>query len=207
MKKRPIRTALRELLRLPAVLKAVRETTGSQAPITLPMWFIQKVLGVNREAYWPMHFTSRVGCAHNILVGIASAPGWSPGCYIQGLGKIRIGDYSMLAANVGIISANHDPEDHSKHILGEVNIGRYCWIGLGAVILPNVTLGDFTVVGANSVVTKSFPEGYCIVAGNPAKQIRKLAPEKCIAYREPHEYNGYITVSEFPIYRYEKLKV
>lgn len=207
MSKGVILPALRELRHLPAVLRAIKETKGSQAPVTLPTWFIQKVLGVNREAYWPMHFTSRVGCAQNILAGIASAPGWSPGCYIQGLGKIRIGDYSMLAANVGIISSNHDPEDHSKHILGEVNIGRYCWIGLGAVILPNVTLGDFTVVGANSVVTKSFPDGHCIIGGNPAKLIRELSPEKCVAYREEHEYNGYVPASEFPIFRYENLKV
>lgn len=42
------------------------------------------------------------------------------------------------------------------------------------MILPGITLGDNTIVGAGSVVTKSFPEGNCIIAGNPAKKIRDL---------------------------------
>lgn len=46
-----------------------------------------------------------------------------------------------------------------------VRIGRKCWIGMNAVILPGVTLGDHTVVGAGAVVSRSFPEGHCIVAG------------------------------------------
>lgn len=45
---------------------------------------------------------------------------------------------------------------------------------MNAVILPGVKLGDHTVVGAGSVVTKSFEEGYCVVAGNPGRQIRRL---------------------------------
>lgn len=43
-----------------------------------------------------------------------------------------------------------------------------------SIILPGVVLGDHTIVGAGSVVTHSFPEGYCILAGNPAKIVRKL---------------------------------
>ncbi|MEQ1824103.1 MAG: DapH/DapD/GlmU-related protein, partial [Fimbriimonadaceae bacterium] len=49
-----------------------------------------------------------------------------------------------------------------------------CWIGMNAVVLPGVTLGDRTVVAAGAVVTKSFPEGWCIVAGVPAKLLRSL---------------------------------
>ncbi len=60
--------------------------------------------------------------------------------------------------------------DTRKHQVGEVRIGKYSWIG----ILPNVVLGDFTVVGAGSVVTKSFQDGYCVIAGNPARIIKKL---------------------------------
>lgn len=202
-----LRVALRELWALPRMRKVIEETKGTQAAVTLSGWFVQKVLGINREAYWPMHFTSKVGCAYNILAGIASAPGWSPGCYIQGLGKIYIGDYTMIAANVGIISANHDVHDHRKHSAGEVRLGNYCWIGMNSSILPGTDLGDFTVVGAGSVVNKSFPEGYCVIAGSPAKVIRKLDPAKCVSYRDQHEYYGYIPSSEFPAFRSSFLKV
>jgi acetyltransferase-like isoleucine patch superfamily enzyme len=48
--------------------------------------------------------------------------------------------------------------------------------------MPGVVLGDFTIVGAGAVVTKSFEEGYCVIAGNPAKIIRQLDKTACIAY-------------------------
>ncbi|WP_371860829.1 DapH/DapD/GlmU-related protein [Terrabacter aerolatus] len=61
------------------------------------------------------------------------------------------------------------------HAAGEpIIIGDDCWIGMNSVILPGVILGSRTTVGAGSVVTKSFPEGNCIVAGNPAKIIKQL---------------------------------
>jgi acetyltransferase-like isoleucine patch superfamily enzyme len=162
------------------------------------MWFMQKVIGFNRGAYWPMHFTSRVNQWQNVLVGIDTSPGYERGCYIQGLGKVFIGDYTEVAQNVGIISANHDVNDHSRHAVSDgVCIGSYCWIGMGAIILPGVTLGDFTVVGAGSVVTKSFPEGYAVVAGNPAGVIRSLDPTTCIRYEYQHEYRGYIKAEKF----------
>jgi acetyltransferase-like isoleucine patch superfamily enzyme len=86
---------------------------------------------------------------------------------------------------VGLISANHDLIDNTKHIKAEpIRIGKFCWIGMNAVILPSVILGDFTTVGAGAVVTKSFPEGYCVLAGNPATVIKYLDKETCELYRK-----------------------
>lgn len=154
-------------------------------------WIIQKVIGINRSAYWPVHFTSRAGNPRNVHIGIYTAPGLSPGCYIQAIGNIYMGDYVLVAPNVGIISANHDVYDVTKHIAKDVRIGSYSWIGMNAVILPGVELGEFTMVGAGSVVTHSFPEGYCVIAGNPAKKIRDLEPEKCVRWKVKYEYIGY----------------
>jgi acetyltransferase-like isoleucine patch superfamily enzyme len=142
----------------------------------------------------------------NIIVGIDSCPGYEPGCYIQGLGRIIIGDYTAIAMNVGIIGANHVSENLQKHDKTETTrIGNYCWIGMNAVILPNVELGDFTVVGAGSVVTKSFSEGYCIIAGNPAKKIRDLDRSKCVRFESKNQYVGYIKKQEFDNFRKRRL--
>ena len=97
------------------------------------------------------------------------------GCYYQAFAPITIGKDVWIAQNVGIITANHDvnnPENHAE--AKPVTIGDSCWIGMNSVILPGVSLGEHTVVGAGAVVTKSFSDGYCVVAGNPAKIIKKL---------------------------------
>ena len=102
----------------------------------------------------------------------------SIGGYFQAIGKIKIGSGTYIGPNVGLITANHDPYDPDVHLEPKpINIGKKCWIGMNSVILPGVTLGDGTVVGAGAVVTKSFEEGHCVIAGNPAKLLRKLDKE------------------------------
>ena len=188
-------------------LQPLYETRRTQTPITVRMWFWQNVLRINKGVYWPVHFSSTVIGSRNIYCGIETCPGYMPGCYIQGIGKIYIGDYTQIAANVGIISANHDPYDNRRHLPSEVHIGQYCWIGMNAVILPGVTLGDFTIVGAGSVVSKSFQEGHCVIGGAPARLIRKLDPAKCVRHRSAYEYNGYIPHADFEAFRCDNLHV
>ncbi len=60
---------------------------------------------------------------------------------------------------------------------GVTKIGSYSWIGMNSVILANVELGDFTIVQAGSMVKDSFPKGYCVIGGNPAKLIKQFPPE------------------------------
>jgi acetyltransferase-like isoleucine patch superfamily enzyme len=138
-----------------------------------------------------MHFSSVVSGVDSIKIGIGTAPGLSPGCYIQGIGGIEIGDYTIVAPNVGIISANHLLHDYSKHIKKGVIIGKYCWIGMNSTVMPGVNLGDHTIVAAGSVVTKSFIEGYCVIAGNPARIIKKIEKTSCIESKNKYLYKGY----------------
>jgi acetyltransferase-like isoleucine patch superfamily enzyme len=100
----------------------------------------------------------------------------SPGTYFQNFsGDITIGKGTYIAPNVGIITANHDLCNLDQHQPGrDVIIGEACWIGMNTVILPGVVLGNRTIVGAGSVVTKSFFEGNVVIAGNPAKIIKAL---------------------------------
>ena len=187
--------------------KFIIETEKSQTTITFKIWFIQKVLGFNKQVYWPMHLSSTVSGHKNIYAGIDTSPGYSPGCYIQGGGKVYIGDYTQIAPNVGIISSNHDLSDSRKEVQGVVKIGKYSWIGMNAVILPNVVLGDFTIVAAGAIVTKSFEEGFCVIGGNPAKLIKKLEKDECIPFSNHIEYNGYIKNNQFEKYRQKNLNV
>lgn len=192
------------LLKIPYFV-FIKNTSGTQVPITFKIWFRQKVLGIHKDVYWPVHPSSKVNQYKNIVIGIETSPGYEPGCYIQGIGKVFIGDYTQIAQNVGIVSANHDVYDNSEYVKKEVRIGKYCWLGMNSVILPGVILGDFTIVGAGSVVTKSFPDGYCVIGGNPARVIKHLEKDKCIPRSNANEYVGYIKADKFEDYRKKKL--
>lgn len=185
------------------------KTQASQTPVGVKMWFLQKILGFNRRVYWPVHHSSIVGDWDKILIGVDTSPGYMPGCYIQGMGGISVGDYTQIAANVGLISQNHDLTDSRAHELIEfpsIEIGKYCWIGMNSVILPGVKLGNFTVVGAGSVVTKSFVDGYCVIAGNPARVIRRLDKSKCLGFENEFEYCGYIKKENMDNFAKSKLR-
>lgn len=187
-----IRKTIKTLLKTLPVIKHWYRTRGTAAAIKPNVWFYQKVLGFNKTAYWPMHFSSVVNGVENIKIGIGTAPGLAPGCYIQGTGKIEIGDYTIIAPNVGIISANHSLYDYSQHEKGSVIIGRYCWIGMNSIIMPNVVLGDHTIVAGGAVVTKKFEGGYCVIGGNPAKIIKNIEKSRCIENTNEFKYKGYL---------------
>lgn len=98
-----------------------------------------------------------------------------PGCLMMSAGGITIDDDAMIAANVQLISNNHDLYERQVITCRPIHIGKHAWIGAGATILPGVTVGDNAVVGAASVVTKDVPAD-TIVAGNPARIIKRIPP-------------------------------
>lgn len=109
--------------------------------------------------------TANVKFGRNIIV--------MPGCLMMSAGGITIDDDVQIAANVQLISNNHDPENCHMITCKPVHICRSVWIGAGATILPGVIIGENAVVGAGSVVTNNV-EPNTIVAGNPAKLIRRI---------------------------------
>ncbi len=141
----------------------------------------QKIMRINSNIPWPTSPFIRISDPENIEFhpdDLNNFQGF--GNYYQNFaGKIVIGRGTYIAPNVGIITANHDPYNLDSHCEGkDVILGRSCWIGMNAVILPGVILGDHTIVGAGSVVTKSFPDGFCVIAGNPARVIKLLDRNK-----------------------------
>jgi maltose O-acetyltransferase len=99
----------------------------------------------------------------------------STGAYIAVFegSNLTVGAGTIWACNVCIQTANHVPGDLFKHDVASVKIGRNCWLANGVVITAGVELGDNVIVGANAVVTKSFPSNV-IIAGVPAKIIAEL---------------------------------
>ena len=98
----------------------------------------------------------------------------SGNCYIQAINGIEIGDRTIFAPGLKMISADHDIKIINKHInTSPIKIGKDCWIGANVIILPEVIIGDNTIIGAGTVVTKSFPDVNQIIVGNPARILRK----------------------------------
>ena len=95
------------------------------------------------------------------------------GSLMMAAGGITIDDDTQIAANVQLISNNHDLEDRNVITCKPVYIGKRVWIGAGSTILPGVSIGENSVIGAGSVVTKDIPADV-IAAGNPCKVIRKI---------------------------------
>jgi acetyltransferase-like isoleucine patch superfamily enzyme len=165
----------------------IKRTLNMRQEMSFSFYFIdfifRKLMRYNARVDWAVHHTATIHNPKNITRGKGVYPGDSPGVYINALNGFTIGDYSNIGPNVGIISANHDVVDNEHHQQAvPIIIGRFCWLGMGCLILPGVTLGDFTIVGAGAVVTKSFPEGYCVLAGNPASVIRLQNKEVCDAF-------------------------
>ena len=134
------------------------------------------LLGQNNTARFPVSPRVAVVCPENIHFHPDDLNNFqSSGIYFQALGPITIGHGTYIAPNVGLITSNHTIGDLEAHDTpSPIVLGENCWIGMNSVILPGVTLGNGTVVGAGSVVTKSFPEGHCVIAGNPARKLRNL---------------------------------
>lgn len=92
---------------------------------------------------------------------------------------ITIGSRTLVGPNVSFYSGTHPLDPVIRHgtqgpELGkEIHVGEDCWIGGNVVVLPGVSIGRGAVVGAGSVVTKNVPD-FTVVAGNPAKVIRKI---------------------------------
>lgn len=133
-----------------------------------------------KGVYWPVGRNTQIMGGENIHFDNSSINIFQqPGCYYQAFAKIIIGKNVWIGQNTGLITANHkltNPEEHEDG--KQIILGDNVWIGMNCVILPGVELGNGTIVGAGSIVTKSFVEGNCVIAGNPAKLIKKIGDVK-----------------------------
>jgi len=154
--------------------------------------FIQKVLRINSHVPWPVHRTSVVKAVEKIERG-TNNPGLSMACYLDGRNGIIIGKDVWIGPKVNLISMNHQIDDYENYVHEDpIIIGDHCWLATGATILVGVRLGNHVVVAAGTVVTRSFPEDDILLAGVPARVVRKLGPYKGSKEREStHIENRY----------------
>ncbi len=99
------------------------------------------------------------------------------GCIIFDCGEVTIGDHAMFGPRAGIYTTNHalDPDERIQNVCisKPVTVGKRVWLGADVKILQGVTIGDDSVIGAGSIVTRDIPSGV-IAAGNPCRVIRKI---------------------------------
>ncbi|MFP4095716.1 MAG: sugar O-acetyltransferase [Cyclobacteriaceae bacterium] len=101
-------------------------------------------------------------------------------CVVLDVSYVRIGSRTLFAPNVQIYTATH-PINHRERASGleyakPVTIGEDVWVGGGAVICPGISIGDRSVIGAGSVVTRDIPSDV-FAAGNPCKVIKAITKE------------------------------
>ena len=120
---------------------------------------------------------------NGISIGKDCMISWGAKLALYPGGKIIIGD--RCTVTYGCVILSHDrskkriyPKDRDRG-KGFVRLGNDVFVGVNSVILCDVTIGDYSIVGAGSVVTKDVPPGV-VVAGNPARVIRKLSSTKSL---------------------------
>src|ERR1043165_5629138 len=116
-------------------------------------FLFRKLLRHNAKAKWALHHTATIHHPQGLSKGIGTYPGDSPGVYINASNGAYVGDFTHLGHTVGLGSGNHNAMENDVMLPSPpIHIGRFCWLGMGAVVLPGVCLGDFTIVGAGAVV-------------------------------------------------------
>lgn len=110
------------------------------------------------------------------------ANGLSLACNIGDENNLRIHDRVSIGPNVILILASHPNMSNLRNIKnkypfievnGTITISQDAWIGAGAIVLPNIRIGECSIVGAGSIVTKDVPP-FTVVAGNPAKEVKTI---------------------------------
>lgn len=142
--------------------------------IRIVNFIFQRFFRINSDVPWSVHYTSIVEVAEKIKIGknVRKSFAVSGNVYIQAFNGIEIGDDTIFGPGAKIISTNHDEVSRKSTTNPPVRIGKRCWIGANAVILPGVVLGDNVIVAAGAVVSKSFPANM-VLAGVPASVIRQ----------------------------------
>lgn len=156
----------------------ISQLSSSDADMTIRSMFYEKTVKCTGKLYILPNtiicYPYRLTLGYNVFI--------NRGVYITAREKITIGDNVLIGPGVIINSGMHRFQDDKVlirdqgHILKEIVICDDVWIGANAVILPGVSIGTGSVIGAGAVVTHSIPP-YSVAVGVPAKVIKKRGTE------------------------------
>ena len=120
-------------------------------------------------------------CDYGYNIHIGSHFFANTGCVMLDCGKITIGNHVFLAPNVQLYTVNHpihlEKRDADYEYTAPITIKDHVWIGGNSTVLPGVTIGENSIIGAGSVVTKDIPANV-IAVGNPCRVLRHLTKEE-----------------------------
>lgn len=140
--------------------------------------FLDKRIILSRMAFVHHGATFIVGDNHNARIIVSDNAYIGRFANVHTDSSIVIGRNSVLSDYVYLSTLSHGLDPCMGPIMqqrnfdkGQIKLGENVFLGFGVQVMPNVILGDWCIVGAGSVVTKSFPS-YCMIAGNPARKIK-----------------------------------
>lgn len=132
-------------------------------------------LGENTEIRAPFH------CDYGYQIHIGSGTFVNYGLVALDVGRIAIGDDVQIGPHVQLLTSTHPLDPRARRAKWEsalpISIGDNVWLGGGVIVCPGVTVGNDSVVGAGSVVTRDLPPGV-LAMGNPARVVRSLVDPK-----------------------------
>lgn len=179
-------------------LRRVGTGTIVQKPLFWTPEFIE--LGA-RILIWPgcrIEGVDRYGnCDFSPLIRLGDGVSLQQHCHIVIAGELEIGCDTTISSNVFITDSDHGYDRLGLSVLEQplavrrTSIGRCCFIGVGARVLAGTMLGDHCVVAANAVVRGAYPDA-CVIAGAPARIIRRFDP-KVAQWRKTNSKGDYIS--------------
>ena len=157
--------------RLRGISVGERLLVDGPTPRVVPLGSIMIGLNVLFQAHGTR---ARLSTGYKGVLEIGDRSYINSGVIMHARKNISIGSNAKIGENVWISDCDfHEVDEGDGVRVGPVVIGSNVWMANGAVVLPGVTIGDHSVVGAGAVVTKSFPPR-SVIAGNPARLIRTL---------------------------------
>jgi maltose O-acetyltransferase len=168
----PELTHMRERARdLCWALNATKESETAQR-----RQLLEQLLGSGGDASWiqPPFF-----CDYGSNIYLGQRVYFNFNCVVLDVCEVRIGEFTMFGPSVQLYTATHPlnaAQRRKAEFAKPIQIGSDCWIGGGAIVLPGVKIGDKTVIGAGSVVTRDIPSGV-VAAGNPCRVLREISDD------------------------------